>query len=111
MSQCRPLGLLLLHRLPHPKLDQPRLGDDPRFRVSIRISAWIIPYRSVSILDRSRHRSLVSCRPLLSLPFTSLLPLRMTVFLLGVTALIADVLADRQLTEYLYGTSKSSNSV
>jgi hypothetical protein len=43
-----------------------RLGDNPRFRVSIRISAWIIRYRYVSIQDRSRHRFLISCRPFFS---------------------------------------------
>jgi hypothetical protein len=46
-----------------------RLGDNPRFRVSIRISAWIIRYRYVSIQNRFRHRFLVSYRPLLSLFF------------------------------------------
>jgi hypothetical protein len=43
-----------------------RLGDNPRFCVSIRISAWIIRYRM--------YRSLISYRPFLSPSFISLLP-------------------------------------
>jgi hypothetical protein len=48
-----------------------RLGDNPRFRVSIRISAWIIKYRYVSIQNRSRYRFLINYRPFFSLSFIS----------------------------------------
>ena len=49
---------IMLIRTHHPRTPRIRLGENPRFRVSIRIGTSIGLDRSGSILDRSRPKIL-----------------------------------------------------